>query len=81
MSDYVRYSMDASQSQFTVHAFASGLAAVVAHNPKFAIRDFSGEARFISDTLRDASIQVRIKAASLELMDEEVNTIGAKSIA
>ena len=49
MSDYVRYSMDASQSQFTVHAFASGLAAVVAHNPKFAIRGFSGEARFISD--------------------------------
>jgi polyisoprenoid-binding protein YceI len=70
MSDHVRYSLDAVQSQFTVHAFASGLAAVVAHNPKFAIRDFSGEARFISDTLRDASIQVRIKAASLELMDE-----------
>jgi len=70
MSDYVRYTMDAAQSQFTVHAFASGLAAVVAHNPKFAIRDFSGEARFISDTLRDASIQIRIKAASLELMDE-----------
>ena len=70
MSDHVRYSLDAVQSQFTVHAFASGLAAVVAHNPKFAIRDFSGEARFIPDTLRDASIQVRIKAASLELMDE-----------
>jgi polyisoprenoid-binding protein YceI len=70
MSDYVRYSMDAAQSQFTVHAFASGLAAVVAHNPKFAIRDFRGEARFNSDTLRDASIQIRIKAASLELMDE-----------
>jgi polyisoprenoid-binding protein YceI len=70
MSDYVRYSMDASQSQFTVHAFASGLAAVVAHNPKFAIRDFSGEAQFSPDTLRDASIRIRIKAASLELMDE-----------
>ncbi len=70
MSDYVRYSMDAAQSQFTVHAFASGLAAVVAHNPKFAIRDFSGEAQFVLDTLRDASIRIRIKAASLELMDE-----------
>ena len=70
MSDHVRYSLDAVQSQFTVHAFASGLAAVVAHNPKFAIRDFSGEAQFAPDTLRDASIQVRIKAASLELMDE-----------
>jgi polyisoprenoid-binding protein YceI len=70
MSEHARYLLDAVQSQFTVHAFASGLAAVVAHNPKFAIRDFSGEARFIPDTLRDASIQVRIKAASLELMDE-----------
>ncbi|MGB0000895.1 MAG: YceI family protein [Candidatus Acidiferrales bacterium] len=62
--------MDAAQSQFTVHAFASGLAAVVAHNPKFAIRDFSGEAQYILDTLRDASIRVKIKASSLELMDE-----------
>src|ERR1700752_4222000 len=70
MSEHARYLLDAVQSQFTVHAFASGLAAVVAHNPKFAIRGFSGEARFISDSLRDASIQVRIKAASLELMDE-----------
>lgn len=70
MSDHVCYSMDASQSQFTVHAFASGLAAVVAHNPKFAIRDFSGEAQFAPDNLRDASIRVRINASSLELMDE-----------
>jgi hypothetical protein len=53
MSDYVRYSIDAAQSQFTVHAFASGLAAVVAHNPKFAISDFSGEAQFAPDTLRE----------------------------
>jgi hypothetical protein len=51
MTDYVRFSIDAAQSQFTVHAFASGLAAVVAHNPKFAIRDFSGEAQFAPDTL------------------------------
>ncbi len=70
MSDYVRYSMDPAQSQFTVHAFASGLAAVVAHNPKFAIREFRGEAQFVPDTLRDASIRMRIKASSLELMDE-----------
>jgi polyisoprenoid-binding protein YceI len=70
MGDRVRYSMDASQSQFTVHAFASGLAAVVAHNPKFAIRDFKGEAQFTPDTLRDASLRMRIKTSSLELTDE-----------
>lgn len=70
MSDYVCYSIDAAQSQFTVHAFASGLAAVVAHNPKFAIRNFSGDARFVPDTLRDASIRIKISASSLELTDE-----------
>jgi polyisoprenoid-binding protein YceI len=70
MSDHVRYVMDASLSQFTVHAFASGLAAVLAHNPKFAIRVFEGDAQFIPGTLREASIRMRIKASSLELMDE-----------
>jgi polyisoprenoid-binding protein YceI len=70
MSDHVRYQMDPKLSQLTVHAFASGLAAVVAHNPKFAIRDFSGEAQFTPGTLGDASIRLRGKAGSLELMDE-----------
>ena len=50
-----RYSIDASASQFTVHAFTSGLAAIVAHSPKFAIRDFAGEAGFIPDTLPKGS--------------------------
>jgi polyisoprenoid-binding protein YceI len=43
---------------------------VVAHNPKFAIRTFEGDAQFIPGTLREASIRVRIKASSLELIDE-----------
>jgi polyisoprenoid-binding protein YceI len=70
MSAQVRYLVDASLSQFTVHAFASGLAAVVAHNPKFAIRDFSGEAQFSPPGLQDAAMRTRIKASSLNLMDE-----------
>jgi polyisoprenoid-binding protein YceI len=70
MSAQICYQMDAKVSQFTVHAFASGLAAVVAHNPKFAIRDFSGDARFIPGTLGEAAIRVKIKSSSLELMDE-----------
>ena len=41
MTAPVCYQIDTKLSQLTVHAFASGLAAVVAHNPKFAIRDFS----------------------------------------
>jgi polyisoprenoid-binding protein YceI len=66
----VCYVVDTRASQFTVQAFASGLAAAIAHSPKIAIRDWSGEARFTPDSLGDASIKVRIKAASLEVLDE-----------
>lgn len=44
--------------------------AVVAHNPNFAVSDFSGEARFASDSLTQATIRMRIKASSLLLLDE-----------
>jgi hypothetical protein len=47
----VCYVVDKRASQFTVQAFASGLAAVVAHSPKIAIRDWTGEARFTPGTL------------------------------
>jgi polyisoprenoid-binding protein YceI len=66
----VCYVVDTRASQFTVQAFASGLAAAVAHSPKIAIRDWTGEARFTPGTLGDASIKVRVKAASLEVLDE-----------
>jgi polyisoprenoid-binding protein YceI len=70
MTAPVCYQIDAKLSQLTVHPFASGLAAVVAHNPKFAIRDFSGDARFTPGTLGDASLHLKIKSSSLDLMDE-----------
>jgi len=70
MNTQVCYQVDAKLSQLTVHAFASGLAAVVAHNPKFAIRDFSGDARFTPGSLGEASIRLKIKSSSLDLMDE-----------
>ncbi|MFZ3215995.1 MAG: YceI family protein [Candidatus Acidiferrales bacterium] len=66
----VRYEFDPHASQLTVHAFASGLVAVVAHNPKFAIRDFSGKAQFVPGGLAQATLRVNIKANSLTLMDE-----------
>jgi polyisoprenoid-binding protein YceI len=69
-SPSVCYVVDMRASQFTVQAFASGLAAAVAHSPKIAIRDWDGEARFTPGTLTDASIRVRIKTASLEVLDE-----------
>jgi len=69
-ANYARYAIDARSSQFTVHAFTSGLAAIVAHSPKFAIRDFSGDLGFVPDTLGEASVRLKIRAPSLEIMDE-----------
>jgi polyisoprenoid-binding protein YceI len=65
-----RYSLNAKASQFFVHAFATGLISVAALNPKFAIRDFSGEASFQPPLLGDASLSMKIRASSLEIMDE-----------
>jgi polyisoprenoid-binding protein YceI len=65
----LRFALDAKVSQFTVHAFASGLASVVAHNPKFAIRDFAGETHLDPETLW-ASLKVAVRLRSLELTDE-----------
>jgi hypothetical protein len=56
--------------QFFGHAFATGFAAVAAPNPKFAVRDFSGEIRFIPGAVSDASVQMSIRATSLEIMDD-----------
>lgn len=70
MAGPVRYVVDANASHFFVHVFATGLAAVAAHNPKFAIRDFSGEASFVPETLANAMLKIRIKVGSLTIMDE-----------
>jgi polyisoprenoid-binding protein YceI len=66
----IRFTIDASASLFTVQAFASGIAAVVAHSPKFAIRDIVGEMEFVPDTMQDASLRLTINVGSLEIMDE-----------
>ena len=36
------YRLAAAQSQFTVHAFATGMLSVFAHSPTFAVQDFRG---------------------------------------
>jgi polyisoprenoid-binding protein YceI len=66
----IRYVVDAKASQFFVHVFATGLVAVAAHNPKFAIRDFSAEVQFVPGTVADASVRILIRVPSLEIMDE-----------
>jgi polyisoprenoid-binding protein YceI len=70
MSSVVRYAFDAKASQFTVHALAAGVVSVVAHSPKFAIREFAGEASFMPGTMERALMRMRIKTSSLEIMDE-----------
>jgi polyisoprenoid-binding protein YceI len=66
----IRYLIDTRTSQFTVHAFASGLISAIAHSPKIAIRDWTGVVQMASGTLEGASLKVRVKAASLEVLDE-----------
>src|SRR5215467_10401410 len=66
----VRYAIDKKASQFTVQAFASGLISVVAHSPKIAMRDWSGEVTFVPDSLQNAKLKVTIQAGSLEVLDE-----------
>jgi polyisoprenoid-binding protein YceI len=70
MESKVRFVLDSKASQLTVHGFASGLASVVAHNPKFAIQDFAGDAKFALATLGEASLRIVMKASSLNLVDE-----------
>jgi len=66
----VRYIIDTRVSQFTVQAFASGLVAVVAHSPKIAIRDWSGDVHMTANSLQPVGLRVLIKSASLEVLDE-----------
>lgn len=70
----VHYQVDTRTSQFTVQAFAGGLLSGVAHSPRIAIREWTADARFKPDSLREASLQVRIKLASLAVLDEMRDT-------
>jgi len=66
----VGWVIDTRASQFTVQAFASGLVSVIAHSPKIAIRDWTGEIQMASRNLENTRMKVAIKAASLEVLDE-----------
>lgn len=64
-----RYRMDAGRSRFTVQAFAGGMLSMFAHSPTFAVRDFQGELRVESDRLASATLDVIVRAVSLDLLD------------
>ena len=65
----VHYVLDPSISRFTVRVFASGVLSAFGHSPTVAVRDFTGEASFVADTLEHASLRVVVQAASLRVAD------------
>src|ERR1700722_20428008 len=66
----VHYVADTRASQFTVQAFAAGMIAVVAHSPKIAIRDWTGDARFTPLSIANASLSVKGKTSSFDVLDD-----------
>jgi polyisoprenoid-binding protein YceI len=66
----VHFVVDSRASLFTVQALASGIVAVVANSPKFAIRDIAGVAAYVPGSLQNATLRMTINVASLEIMDE-----------
>jgi polyisoprenoid-binding protein YceI len=70
MSNIARYRIDTKKSLFTVHPFATGMAAALSHGLSIAIRDFTGELQFVPETLHEAAIRMKIKSDSLSVNDD-----------
>lgn len=68
----VRHIIDARQSTFIVQAFATGLLSAFAHSPRLAVQDFEGEVDLggSGNLLADARMNLRIRADSLEVIDD-----------
>jgi len=67
----VRYQIDAGQSKFMVKAQRGGLAWFKGHSHLIAVRDFSGEADLSLNVVNPASLQMTIRADSLEETSDE----------
>ena len=64
-----RYRLDPSKSTFMVHANRTGLLWFKGHSHRIAVRDFSGEAALTPNVINPASLQMTVRAASLEETD------------
>jgi polyisoprenoid-binding protein YceI len=60
-----RYVLDASASRFTAEIGTSGILSMFGHDHTIALRDFSGEARLVTEAPERSSLQITIEAASL----------------
>jgi polyisoprenoid-binding protein YceI len=67
--ELARYRIDAAKSTFMVHANRTGLFWFKGHSHRIAVRDFSGEASLTLNAVNPASLQMTVKAASLEETD------------
>ena len=67
----VRYRIDTNQSKFMVIASRGGLAWFKGHSHHIAVRDFSGEADLSLNVINPASLQMTIRADSLEETSDE----------
>jgi len=65
-----RYALEPGISRLQVRAFATGMLAGFGHNPTFSVRDFSGEIRIPPAGPSEASLELRVKAASLAVSDD-----------
>ena len=65
----VRFRLDAAQSKFIVHANRTGLAWFKGHSHRIAAKDFSGFAELNLDAVNPASMELVVRAASLEETD------------
>ena len=61
-----RYRIDPQQSSFMVRTFSGGLLWFKGHDHFIKIRDFSGEAELTHNAINPASLQMMIRAESLE---------------
>ena len=65
----MRYLIIADQSRLTVQAFARGFLSAFGHSPTLIVRRLAGEVEFDADTLDAASLQLKISADSLAVID------------
>lgn len=65
----VRYRLDPSKSTFMIHANRAGLAWFKGKGHRIAAKDFSGEAALSLDALNPASLEMTVRASSLEETD------------
>ncbi|MGH9743214.1 MAG: YceI family protein [Candidatus Acidiferrum sp.] len=69
----VKFVVDASASQFSVQAFATGLLSSFGHNPRIAIGDYDGDIHFLPGTYEQAAVRVNVRTAAMEVLDEMKN--------